>query len=55
MIDLKIFLRALFCKKILHARVNLMSNNNKKIPSLRDFHSLYQLLYSQVYHNGFTI
>ena len=37
MIDLKIFLRALFCKKSLHARVNLMSNNNKKIPSLRVF------------------
>ena len=55
MIDLKVLLRALFCKKNLHARVNLMSNNNQKIHSLHDFHSLYQLLHSQVYRNGLTI
>ena len=35
-----------------HARVNLMCYKIRKIPSLVDFHSLYQLLHSQVYRNG---
>ena len=34
-----------------HTRVNLRSYI-RKIPSLVDFHSLYQLLYYQVYRNG---
>ena len=32
-----------------------MAYKIRKIPSLVDFHSLYQLLHSQVYHNGLKL
>ena len=36
-------------------RLNLRSYKIRKIPGLVDFHSLYQLLHSQVYRNGLKL
>ena len=36
-------------------RVSLTSYKSRKIPSLVDFHSLYQLLRSKVYRNGLKL
>ena len=36
-------------------RVNLTDNKIRKIPSLVDFHSLNQLLHSQVYRNDLKL
>ena len=38
-----------------HTCVNLRSYKIRKTPSLVDFHSLYQLLHSQVYRNGLKL
>ena len=43
------------CFFIFHTRVNLRSSKIRKNPSLVDFHSLYQLLNSQVYRNGLKL
>lgn len=51
---LKTFIRAFFCKKCSYAH-KLGSYKIRKIPSTVDFHSLYQLLHSQVYGNGLKL
>ena len=41
--------------KNIHTLVNLRSCKMRKIPSLVDFHSIYQFLHSQVYYNGLEL
>ena len=52
---LKIFMRALFSQWNVHTRVNLRFYKIREFPGFLDFHSLYQLLHSQVYRNGLEL
>ena len=52
---LKIFMQAVFFLINVHTCVNFRPYKVRKISSLVDFHSLYQLLHPQVYRNGLKL